>query len=73
MQLGSIGERGERSRCTLARIVRGIATGAVRTHLLAREALVASVGAGAWQCIACGSGGRVCVCVQDAGLVCVVR
>lgn len=35
--VGGVGKRGDRSRLTLAKIVRGIATGDVRRHLEARE------------------------------------
>lgn len=36
--LGGIGKRGERSRMSLAKIVRGLATGEIRSFLEAREA-----------------------------------
>lgn len=38
--LGGVGKRGEKSRLTLAKIVRGIANGEVRRHCEAREQLV---------------------------------
>ena len=38
--LGGVGKRGEKSRLTLAKIVRGIASGDVRKHLEGREQLV---------------------------------
>lgn len=38
--LGGVGKRGEKSRLTLAKIVRGIASGDVRKHCEAREQLL---------------------------------
>ena len=38
--LGGSGKRGEKSRLTLAKIVRGIASGDVRRHCEAREAKI---------------------------------
>ena len=38
--LGGVGKRGEKSRLTLAKIVRGIASGEVRKHCEAREQLL---------------------------------
>lgn len=37
--MGGVGKRGDRSRLTLAKIVRGIATGDVRRHLEGRESV----------------------------------
>ena len=38
--LGGVGKRGERSRMTLAKIVRGIASGDVRTYCEEREGMI---------------------------------
>ncbi len=54
--LGGVGKRGDKSRLTLAKIVRGIATGDVRRFCEERERAIA-VGAGAAKCSLGGGGG----------------
>jgi hypothetical protein len=53
--LGGVGKRSDKSRLTLARIVRGIACGAVRRYCQAREEMLTVSATEFWMCTAISS------------------